>query len=154
MNSPDSIQSRLGWVLSYFKDERTEAAVHHRSGSPSPEEVLQKGCISLHWLVQHPGSEHLTTHKQTVLETFLFPFTSHLLLVPLTGHKDSLCGRSDSIGHGEHSPWVENVWQREVTRAEASVYLSAQRVHLSSRLECMVFWAARIVPSAGFHPCS
>lgn len=51
MNSPDSIQTRLGWVLSYFKGERTEAAVHHRSGSPSSEEVLHKGCISLHWLV-------------------------------------------------------------------------------------------------------
>lgn len=152
MNSPDSIQTRLGWVLSYFKGERTEAVVHHWSGSPSPEEALHKGCISLHWLVQHSGSEHLTTHKQAVWKRFLFSFTSYLLLVLLTGHKGSLCGRSDSVGHCEHSLWMEVVWQREVARAEASVYQSAQRVQLSSYVhgvlgcsDCAQCW---------FHPCS
>lgn len=75
LNSLDSIQTKLAWVLSHFKGERTEATVHHRSGSPkcSPEEVLHKGCLSLHWFIQHPGSEQLTTHKQAVLETLLVP---------------------------------------------------------------------------------
>lgn len=49
--------------------------------------------VSLHWFVQHPGSEQLTTHKQAVLETFLlFPFISYLLLVPLTGHRAHYVG--------------------------------------------------------------
>lgn len=82
LNSPDSIQTKLAWVLSHFKGGRTEATVYITS--LAPEEVLHKGCLSLHWFVQRPGSEQLTTHKQAVVETFLIP--PHLLFVACPPH--------------------------------------------------------------------
>lgn len=82
LNSPDSIQTKLAWVLSHFKGGRTEATVYITS--LAPEEVLHKGCLSLHWFVQRPGSEQLTTHKQAVVETLLIP--PHLLFVACPPH--------------------------------------------------------------------